>query len=266
MTILDHILQCKREELAYRKEVCPLVELQARVGDAPPPQPFAEVLRRDLSRPEEVRLIAEVKRASPSKGPIRPEAEPLQVAKEYKAGGAHALSVLTEENFFLGKPEFLTQIRREVSLPVLRKDFILDPWQVWESRVLGADAILLITTCLSAGLLQDLWHLAWELGMEALVEIHSLEDLDQLPPNIRLVGINNRDLRTFHTSLEVTERLAPKVRESNPDRVIVSESGIFTRSDMLRVAQAGADAVLVGEAIMREGNIPLKVRELLGTF
>jgi len=207
-------------------------------------------------------LIAEVKKASPSKGLIRADFDPVQIAKTYEAAGASAISVLTDEKYFQGRLEYLTAVHDAVSLPTLRKDFIIDAYQVYESRAAKADAILLIVAALDAGRLRDLMALATELGMASLVEAHSSEELDiALEVAARIIGINNRNLQTFETKLETTLELASRVPG---DRVLVSESGIFTRSDVERLMAVGVDAILVGESLMREPDPGMKVRELLG--
>lgn len=207
-----------------------------------------------------VALIAEIKKASPSRGAIRPDLDPVETARLYAANGAAAISVLTERDFFHGDPSYLRAVREAVSLPLLRKDFLVDPDQVFESRALGADAILLIAAILSDGELETLLGLAGDLGLGCLVEVHDEAELARaLAAGARLIGINNRDLSTFRTDLEVTRRLAGRVP---PECTVVAESGIFTREDVERVGAWGAHAVLVGEALVREADVGAKVREL----
>lgn len=246
-TILDRILAAKAEEVERQKGLVPLRELEARAREAPPPRSFAAALQG-----ERVAVIAEVKRASPSKGVLAPDFDPVRTAAAYARGGAAAVSVLTDEPFFGGSLTFLPRVREVCPLPLLRKDFITDPYQVVEARAWGADALLLIASVLERSQLADLIALAREWGMEALVEGHTAEDVDKsLDAGARILGINNRDLRTFHTDLAVTEALAARV----PDGVIlVSESGIGSRDDVERLARSGIDAVLVGESLMRQGE------------
>jgi len=258
-TALQQIIESTRDTVRRRSSLASTSELKARIKDLPPPRPFLQPPIHDIA------LIAEIKRASPSKGPIRPELSPAEVARTYWQAGAAAVSVLTEERFFLGHPSFIHDVRGACPLPVLRKDFIVDPWQMYETRAIEADAVLLIATVLDSPLLRDLLDLADELKLECLVEVHTLEDLAKVPPDVRVVGVNARDLHTFATDLGVAERLIPEVIASGrPGRIAVAESGIFTRSDVERVRAAGASAVLVGEALMRANDIAAKVGELLG--
>lgn len=249
-SILQTIVAHKRTEIAARREQ-PLNLAAATV-----PRDFAAALRGDR-----VRLIAEVKKASPSRGVLRSHFDPTELATTYATNGAAAISVLTDERFFQGRDDDLTQIREAVPLPVLRKEFIVDPWQVAESRALGADAILLIVALLDAAKLQDLASRARDLGMATLVEVHTSDELYvALSTDAPIIGINNRDLNTFDTTLETTERLGPRVKEAG--RLLVSESGIFTASDVAHVAAAGADAILVGEALVTSPDTASLVREL----
>lgn len=256
--ILDQILAHKRREIADQKAITSLARLQAQLRDLPPVRNFAGA----LSAATPMALIAEVKRQSPSKGVIRTDFDPAGIACAYSNGGAAALSVLTDQRFFGGNLEYLQQIRQAVNLPLLRKDFIIDPYQVFQSRVAGADAILLIVAALDSALLQELLELAKTLEMTALVEVHSAAELQvALEAGAGVIGINNRDLATFHTSLAVTTQLAPLVP---PGRLLVSESGINTHSDLLQLAQYGVHAVLVGESLMRQADVCAAVRLLLG--
>lgn len=233
-------------------------ELRDRAADAPPTRGFAAALRH----PSEVRLLAEIKRRSPSAGPIRPGASPEEVASDYAAGGAAALSVLTDREYFDGSLAALRAARTAVELPILRKDFTLDPLQVWEARAAGADAILLIVRILDDSRLRELRGLASELGLDSLVEIHDELELDRaLSAGATLVGVNNRDLRTFRTDLGLTLKLAPRV----PAGVtLVAESGIRTPEDVRRLGGAGIDAVLVGESLMRQSDLTAAARAIVG--
>ena len=256
--ILLEILANTRRELAARKYLVPLDTLKSAVRDVPPAQNFAAAL---LARPP-VALIAEVKKASPSRGVLRKDFDPVAIARAYASSGAAALSVLTDEKFFQGKLQHLRNIRAASSLPILRKDFTVDPYQVWEARVHGADAVLLIAEVLPVAELQPLLDLARELGMQALLESHDREHLDAaLATGARLIGVNNRNLRSFRVDLMNTERLASVVPAA---RVLVSESGISSAADVARLARCGVRAVLVGETLLQADDIPRKIKELLG--
>ena len=256
-TILDTIVASKRREIASAKIRVPEPELQRRLADAPPPRPF----RAALERPGDVAVIAEVKKASPSAGLLRADFDPVAIAKSYVENGAACLSVLTDEPFFQGHLDYLAAIRRFVATPVLRKDFILDRYQLFEARAAGADAVLLIAEVLPDPELGRLLADTVALGMEALVELH---DADQLPRVIAtgaaMIGINNRDLRTFVTRIEHTLDLAPRVPA---DRCLVSESGIRTRADLDRLRAACVKAVLVGESLMREADVGAALAALI---
>lgn len=255
--ILDEILAHKREEVARARAEMPLADIRAMARDVAPARDFAGA----LGRPGQVNLIAEVKRASPSKGLIRADFEPAAIARAYAQGGASAISVLTDRRFFQGDLAYVRMVKDAAPLPVLRKEFIVDPFQLYESRAAGADAILLIAAALGEEIPRYL-ELAAEAGLHCLVEVHDRCEMEQvLAAGARVIGINNRDLRTFETRLETTEALASLVPD---DRVLVSESGIFTRADVERVAAAGARAVLVGEALMRADDIPAQVGALVG--
>ncbi len=247
MTILQEILRTKHQEVEARKASTPLPELQAQLQDLPPTRGFVRALR---STTNPIALIAEVKRASPSKGVIQPNFDPLQIAERYQIAGADALSVLTDEPYFGGKLDYLAQIRQRVALPLLRKDFIIDPYQIYESRVAGADAILLIVSALpQVSILREWRELAESIGLDALVEVHDESELEiALQSGATLIGVNNRDLHTFHTTLETTFRLLPKF----PKGVFcVSESGIETSEQVRGLWQAGVNGLLVGETLMR---------------
>lgn len=260
MSVLSEILATKRTHVTRLKQRQPLDSIRREALAAAPALPF----RAELSAGSGIRLIGEVKKASPSKGVIREHFEPVEIACAYVQGGASCLSVLTDEPYFQGSLAYLRAIRKAVSAPLLRKDFIVDPWQVAESRAAGADAILLIAAALPPEDLRLLLLEARSYGMEALVEVHDADELSEaLASGACLIGINNRSLHTFATSLSVTEELAPKIP---PDRgiTLVSESGIFTRADAVRLERYGVKAMLVGESVMREPDVAAKVRELLG--
>jgi indole-3-glycerol phosphate synthase len=249
--ILQRILARKREEIADRKSRVPLAELRARITDMPPTRGFAAALRRRVDAAHAA-VIAEVKRASPSKGLIRHDFDPAAIARSYTAGGATCLSVLTDVDFFQGSDAYLHEAREACALPVLRKDFTIDKYQVHEARAIGADAILLIAAALDNAVLVNLHALAIECGLDVLVEVHNAVDLQRalpLPNEARtLIGINNRDLRTFATSIETTLLLRDAVPR---DRLLVTESGIATRDDIARLREAGVHAFLIGETFMR---------------
>lgn len=256
--ILDEIIAYKKEELLDTKRRVPLAELKAKAADAGPLRGF----RRALAEKGGIKLIAEVKKASPSKGVIRQDFDPIKIAKIYEKSGAACLSVLTESRYFQGNLAYIGDIRRETGLPLLRKDFIIDEYQVFEARAAGADAVLLIAACLERRQIEDLLGIAGELGLDVLAEAHTGKELDiALRAGASIVGINNRDLATFSVSLRTTFELLKDVPD---DRIVVSESGIGSREDVLKLQHAGVDAVLVGESLMREQDIGKKVKELLG--
>jgi indole-3-glycerol phosphate synthase len=256
-TILDKIIRWKRSEIAQHKRARPVEVVQAEMTLAPPPRNFAAALRAPA-----VSLIAEVKRASPSKGLLRHNFDAVVLAHEYEDNGATAISVLTDQHFFQGNLGHLRAVRQNVGLPVLRKDFILDPYQVYEARAAGADSVLLIVAALSAGDLKALYQLVRELGMAALVEVHNAAELERaLKIGPRIVGVNNRDLRTFKVDLETTAHLRPLVPT---DVILVAESGVHTRADVARLAAIDVDAMLVGESLVRAKDVGRKVLELVG--
>jgi indole-3-glycerol phosphate synthase len=256
--ILVEIIANKRAELRAAKSAVTAAELERRAAQAPAPRDMWAVLRRAAGGP--VRIIAEVKRRSPSAGEIAAEATASEVAQQYAAAGADAISVLTDRKFFGGSLDDLAAVRAAVNVPVLRKDFLVDPYQVWEARAAGADAFLLIAEVLEAALLEELVALGRRLGMEALVEAHGPEALDwAVASGAHLLGVNNRDLRTFQVDLGTTERLAARVPA---DRVLVAESGIAGAEEVRRVLAAGAQAVLVGETLMRAADRAGKIREI----
>lgn len=257
-TILDRIVASTRQSVARAKATVPPAELQELLAEAPPPRDFHAALTAGW----EVRLIAEVKRASPSAGLIREDFDPVEIAATYQANGAACISVLTDEPFFQGHLDYLRKIRAEVDLPLLRKDFIVDSYQLLEARQAGADCVLLIAECLTPSELKRLHDEAEGLGMQTLIELYDVENLDAvLETGTRLVGVNNRDLRTFETDLNHTLRL----RELIPtDRLVVGESGIRSSSDVATLGRAGIKAILVGESLMRQPDIGLAVRNLIG--
>ncbi len=260
--ILDRILETKRQEVAAARSRLPLPEQVARIGDLEDqPRGFARALRT-MHESGGTALIAEVKKGSPSKGIIRADFDPLEIAGIYQDNGATCLSVLTDEQYFHGHLRFLALIREQVSLPLLRKDFIIDPYQVYEARAAGADAILLIAAALDDAQLVELAGLAAELRLDTLLEVHNEEELDRaLRVSVDLIGINNRDLKTFVTDLGVTERLARRIPGH---QLAVAESGIHSRDDIERLEKAGAGAFLIGESLMREADIGAKMKTLLG--
>jgi len=257
MMILDKIVAAKWLRLEKQKQHMPIEALMERVRAMP--QRESSVFENALKR-DGLSIIAEVKKASPSKGVISEDFHPVEIAREYESCGADAVSVLTEEDFFMGSGEYLTEIGKAVALPLLRKDFLFDIWQVYESRLLGAHAILLIAGILSAEQMRTFQDAASRLGMDALVEAHDEGELEKaLNAGVKIVGINNRDLKTFDVSLKTTERLLGMV----PSGVItVSESGIFTADDAQFVYDLGADAVLVGESLMRAGDVKAQLSAL----
>lgn len=257
MDVLARICETKRGEIAAAKARVPEAELKQRVKDAPPVRDFASALR---AAPD-VALIAEVKKASPSAGLIRADFQPVQIAQAYARAGATCLSCLTDEPYFQGRLEYLTAIRAEVALPVLRKDFMLDPYQVYEARAAGADCILLIAECLDDCRLRELYFLASELGMESLIEIHDRENLERvLRLEPALLGINNRDLKAMVTNLDHSIELAAQVPASV---FLISESGIRTRADVERLKSHGIRGILVGESLMKQPDIEIATRALL---
>ena len=259
--ILVSIAAYKRDEVAQRRAVESQAQVEARAAAASPPRGFRAALER-AHAPGRLALIAEIKKASPSKGLIRADFDPPALARAYEAGGAACLSVLTDTPSFQGADAFLTAARDAVALPALRKEFLVDPWQVAESRALGADAILVILAMVDDALAADLMAEAGRLGMDVLVETHDEGELARAAAlGADLIGVNNRDLRTFVTDLAITERLAADMR---PGALLVTESGIFTPADAARLESAGARAMLVGESLMRQGDIEAATRILLG--
>ena len=257
-SILNEIVQTKRREVAVSRLRLPLEELEAQANEAPPVRDF----RAALAGPGPIQLIAEVKKASPSAQVIRADFDPIAIARAYQAHGAACLSVLTDAPYFQGHLSYLARIRASVAIPLLRKDFLIDEYQVVEARMAGADAVLLIAEILDDDRLASLLALARKWGMAALVEFHDPQHLPRvLASGADLVGINNRDLHRFVTDLDLTLRLRDQVP---PEVLLVSESGIRTRADVERLEAAGVSAILVGETLMRAPNIGLAVEQLLG--
>ena len=247
--ILNRILARKAEEVAERRSKVPLAELSARIADLPDTRGFAAAIEAKIEAGLPA-VIAEVKKASPSKGVIRADFDPAAIARSYDAGGAACLSVLTDVDFFQGSDDYLRQARAACGLPVLRKDFVIDAYQLYEARVLGADCVLLIAAALDDARLSEFAFIAAELGMDVLVEVHDLDELERaLPVPARLLGINNRNLKTFDVSLQTTLDLQAAVPA---DRVLVTESGILAPADVALMRDAGVHAFLVGEAFMRQ--------------
>ncbi len=257
--VLKKILARKGEEVAERQTRLPLHELKARLGDAAPVRDFVGAIRRKLAAGESA-VIAEVKKASPSQGVIRADFDPATIAESYERGGAACLSVLTDSDFFQGSDGYLQQARDACSLPVLRKDFMVDPYQVYEARAIGADCILLIVAALSDRQMAELEGLAHELGMAVLVESHDVMELERaLRLSTPLIGINNRDLRSFKTSLNTTLDLLPRIPS---ERIVVTESGIHTPADVALMRRHNVNTFLVGEAFMRATEPGEKLAEL----
>ena len=276
--ILDQILDSKKREIKEKKNARYLADLKAKIRDLAPPIGFFQALAGHSAQPtigpsrsvgiprgKTPRLIAEVKKASPSKGVLREEFDPLAIARTYHEHGASALSVLTDKEFFQGSLDYLKTIREAVPLPALNKEFMVDELQFYEARAYLADAVLLIVAALDRPQLLDYYHLArQEFGLDVLIEVHHERELDTVLeglPEARIIGINNRDLTSFVTSLDVTFRLAKRIPHG---KLIVSESGIATRDDVKRVAEAGVRAILVGESLMTAKDIGAKIKELIG--
>ena len=257
-TILDEIVETKRREVASARLRLPIEELEAQASEAPPVRDF----RAALVGPGPIQLIAEVKKASPSAKVIRSDFDPIAIARTYQAHGAACLSVLTDVNYFQGHLSYLARIRASVAIPILRKDFLIDEYQIVEARMAGADAVLLIAEILDDDQLGSLQAMAKRWGMAALVEFHDSSNLPRvLASGADLIGVNNRDLCRFETDLDLTLRLRDQIPA---DVVLVSESGIRTRSDVERLEAAGVSAMLVGETLMRADDIGLAVEQLLG--
>jgi indole-3-glycerol phosphate synthase len=263
--ILEKIVWEKDREVAAARERVPLEKLKQQVAELPAPRDFLAALRASCRKPA---VIAEVKKASPSKGVIREDFDPEAIARGYAAGGASCLSVLTDKQFFQGGFEVLVQVRQVVELPLLCKDFILSPYQLYQARAAGADAALLIAAILTDVDMAYLLKVAKALGLAVLVEVHDAEELERVLAldGVQLIGINNRDLATFHTDLATTEQLTATYGEQIRAKgcLLVSESGLVTRDDLDRVQSAGADAVLVGESLMRQADVTAALEALIG--
>lgn len=266
MNILERILDRTRADVEVRRARVPLAELEARCRDRAPTRDFRGALRRDPDghrrRRGPMRMVAEIKKASPSRGVIRPDFDPVTLAQSYAAAGADAISVLTDGPFFQGSLAHLAAVRGAVALPILRKDFHVEAYQLWEAREAGADAVLLIAAALSSRQLRELVDLGRDLGLATLVEVHAPSELEAaLVSGAGAIGINNRDLRTFEVSLETTFGLLPRVPG---ETVLVSESGIVESAQVAQLAAAGVDAVLVGEGLLRHADVGGALRRLVG--
>lgn len=266
--ILERILDHKKSELRRKKNRGYLVNMRAQIRDQRAPLGFIQALEAGQSATAPA-LIAEVKKASPSQGLMRPEFkdcfDPVDIAKQYRDAGAHALSVLTDQEFFQGSLDFLASVKESVALPTLNKEFMVGDIQFYEARAYGADCVLLIVAGLDRIQLEDFFAIATELHLDVLIETHNEQELDTVLeriPKAKLIGINNRDLKTFSTDLGVTERLAKRIPS---DKLIVSESGIHKRDDVMKIFEAGAHAMLIGESLLRAKSIEEKIRELLPT-
>jgi indole-3-glycerol phosphate synthase len=255
---LKEIIQKKQERLALAKQQIPEEELKARIQNLIPPRPFIEA----INKPRVISLIAEIKKASPSRGVIRANFDLKQIARDYQEAGVQAISVLTEEDFFQGSPAYINAVKNIVTAPILRKDFILEPYQVYESRLFGADAILLIADLLTKDKIVELMSIAESLGMDALVEVHTEKELKKvLNLGVSLIGINNRDLHTLEVDPKTTEKLFLLIPK---DKTVVVESGIKSAQDVLFLKILGVNAVLIGEALMQAEDLKQKVEEIMG--
>ncbi|MBI5894233.1 MAG: indole-3-glycerol phosphate synthase TrpC [Deltaproteobacteria bacterium] len=266
--ILDEIVFYKKESLEQQKKEVPLGILKKEISNLKQTRDFAKAISGEGINPVReglsngVNIIAEIKKASPSKGIIRKDFDPVQIARIYEENGAKAISVLTEEKYFLGNIDYLNKVKDVTNLPILRKDFIFDEYQIYEARVKGADAALLIAGILDKKELKDFLELSRSLGMGCLVEVHNKEELKKvLSTDAKIIGINNRDLKTFKIDINTTINL---IKEIPSDRMVVSESGINTHKDILKLKDAGVKAFLVGEALMKEHDIGKKLREIKG--
>lgn len=254
--ILEKIVEAKKEEVAHLKDTRPFSELKKAIGDTPSPRDFRQAISSaDCS------IIAEIKKRSPSRGILREDFDPIEIATIYEENGAAAISVLTEGRFFGGDGSYLLKIKKIVNLPLLRKDFIIDPYQIYETRIIGGDALLLITSLMKEEQLKDFIHLTGSLGISPLVEVHTREELDKaISAGANIIGINNRDLKNFSTELKTSLDLVPFIPE---DKIVVSESGIHTKRDIEILMKAGIHSFLIGEALMCAPDIGAKLREFL---
>lgn len=260
MNILDKIAAYKREEVAAAKLEVSVEQLAEEIGNQTVKRGFYQAIKNQLDAGDYA-LIAEIKKASPSKGLIREDFNPPELAKAYKAGGATCLSILTDAPSFQGSPEFLKQVRKVVDLPILRKDFMLDAYQLLEARAWGADCILLIMSMIDDDLAHELEAVAVDLGLDVLAEVHDKAELDRaLKLKTPLIGVNNRNLKTFETNLSVSEDLAQYI---DNDRIVVGESGIYSKADLQRLSTVNINCFLIGESLMRQENVELATRELL---
>lgn len=257
MTVLDKICADKAIHVAAQKESVSFKDIKTRALDAGPTRGFINA----LNNAEDIALIAEVKKASPSKGVIREDFNPVEIAQTYEAGGAICLSVLTDEPYFQGRDDYFTAIRNAITLPMLRKDFMIDPYQIYESRILGADCILIIMACLSDNQATELYNLSIELGMDVLVETHDEEEIERAKKlNPAMVGVNNRNLKT----LEVSHETGLAMAKNLPDDVLrIAESGIYNHEDIQKFKKAGYAGFLIGESLMREANVALALKNIL---
>lgn len=257
--VLKEIVQKKKERILLAKQNFSIEELQLKVKELAPTRSFSE----SITKPRQISLIAEIKKASPSRGIIREIFNPQEIAKIYEGAGVQAVSILTEEDYFLGSPSYINEVKSIVSLPILRKDFILEPYQVYESRFLGADAILLIADLLSAEKLSELTELANSLGLECLVEVHSDKELKKVLglKTAYLIGINNRDLHSLEVDFNTTQKIFPLIPK---DKTVVVESGIKKYQDILFLKILGVSAVLIGEAFMETEDMQRKIEEIMG--
>ena len=258
--LLTKIVENKKEELREDKLKLPLKEIRARLRNLEPPRNFSKAI--SAPREKTLNLIAEIKKRSPLKGTLIEDLKVDDLAKRYEDAGASAISVITEKRFFEGNPEYIDVAKNAAKIPVLRKDFLINEYHIYEARYLGADALLLIVAILDSSVLSDFIVLSSELGMSALVEVHSEQELEKaLKTNAEIIGINNRNLRTFKVDINTTFRI---MKEMPDGKIVVSESGIYTRDDIKRLADAGVKAALVGEAILTSGDVSKKIKELIG--
>ncbi len=258
--ILDKIIATKKQEVAAGKIKHPLSSLTARINDLPPCRGFINNIRQTLTN-KQTAVIAEIKKASPSKGIIRPDFDAETIAQSYQAGGATCLSILTDKDYFQGNDDYLRQVREVVKLPILRKDFMIDPWHIYHSRLIGADCILLIVSALQDTTLVELTELSHNLGLDVLMEVHDEFEMERaLNTSAQLIGINNRNLKTFKTSLKTSERLAKMVPN---DRIVVSESGIHSQQDLQFLIKQSIHTFLIGESLMRHPDPGAQLKHLI---